>query len=166
MGVTRTIWEILWDYDPNALVVADHNLTIRIVNPAFRKLFNMADDEKIIGRNLKDIFDEVSFFTRIRDNEEIIKNLIVRFPKYDVDARLVGFPVPETGLIAAIMIDLSPEIDREIKLREMKIQAAEQVQAVVDKQMQIAQEIASILGETVAETKSQMLKLKNILTLE
>jgi len=78
----------------------------------------------------------------------------------------VVFPIPETKMIAAILIDITSEIKREKKSLELKMRATEQVQAVVDKQMQIAQEIASILGETVAETKAQLIKLRDLITRE
>ena len=36
-------------------------------------------------------------------------------------------------------------------------------QQVIDKQMTVAQEIASLLGETTAETKVTLTKLKNLI---
>ena len=44
------------------------------------------------------------------------------------------------------------------KMREETIATA---QAVIDKQMRVAQEIASLLGETTGETKAALLKLKD-----
>ena len=51
------------------------------------------------------------------------------------------------------------EIERE-KKEEMSRQTVEIADKVVDKQMRIVQEIASLLGETAAETKIALTKLK------
>jgi hypothetical protein len=42
----------------------------------------------------------------------------------------------------------------------------DEVQKIVDKQMKTGQEIASILGETTAETKASLVKLLTILKKE
>ncbi|MCD6102642.1 MAG: PAS domain-containing protein [Thermotogaceae bacterium] len=166
MTFMRTIWEILWDYDPNALVVTDEGFKIRIVNPAFRKLFKLNEDEQIVGKHLSEIFQDIKLFEKVRDENIVIKNQRMYFPTYDLNVNAVVFPIPETKMIAAILIDITSEIKREKKSLELKMRATEQVQAVVDKQMQIAQEIASILGETVAETKAQLIKLRDLITRE
>jgi len=70
----RTIWEILWDYDPNALVVTDEGFKIRIVNPAFRKLFKFNEDEQIVGKHLSEIFQDIKLFEKVRDENIVIKN--------------------------------------------------------------------------------------------
>jgi predicted transcriptional regulator len=50
--------------------------------------------------------------------------------------------------------------DRELtKVKENTINAAQQV---IDKQMRVVQEIASLLGETTAETKVILSKLKKV----
>ena len=44
----------------------------------------------------------------------------------------------------------------------MRINAIDMAQHVIDKQMTVAQEIASLLGETTAETKVSLTKLKRL----
>ena len=51
------------------------------------------------------------------------------------------------------------EIDRE-KKEALSRQTVETADKVVDKQMRIVQEIASLLGETAAETKIALTQLK------
>ncbi|AKI96746.1 hypothetical protein [Kosmotoga pacifica] len=166
MAATRTIWEILWDYDPNALVVLDKELRIKIINPAFIKLFNIGNAESILGQKIEDFFLDTSLFERVKEKNEIIRNHRVYFAKYGVTASVVIFPILEVDMIAAIIIDITSEIEKEEKHRKIRLKAAEQVQEVVENQMKVAQEIASILGETVAETKAQLIKLKEIISQE
>lgn len=45
----------------------------------------------------------------------------------------------------------------------MKLETVEMAQDVIDKQMMVAQQIASLLGETTAETKVSLTKLRNMI---
>ena len=49
------------------------------------------------------------------------------------------------------------------QLQNMKIEAIDMAQQVINKQMTVAQEIASLLGETTAETKVTLTKLKQLI---
>ena len=55
---------------------------------------------------------------------------------------------------------------RKEKLIELKHNAAEIAQNVIEKQMRVAQEVASLLGETTAETKVVLNKLKEVMMKE
>jgi len=61
-----------------------------------------------------------------------------------------------------IMSDITQE-EKNIKaLNAMKERTLDAAQEVIDKQMRVAQEIASLLGETTAETKIILTRLKKI----
>ena len=67
---------------------------------------------------------------------------------------------PDSRMLIGIMRDITDEeADREKKARINK-QTVEVADSVVEKQMRIVQEIASLLGETAAETKIALTKLK------
>ena len=57
------------------------------------------------------------------------------------------------------------DITREEQVREqhynLKIETVEMAQKVIEKQMMVAQEIAGLLGETTAETKVTLTKLRD-----
>ena len=52
------------------------------------------------------------------------------------------------------------------KLGKMRMETLSTTDDVIKKQMRVAQEIASLLGETTAETKVALLKLKKTLMQE
>ena len=58
------------------------------------------------------------------------------------------------------MRDVTEEEDQREKRENISRQTIEVADKVVDKQMRIVQEIASLLGETAAETKIALAKLK------
>ena len=63
-------------------------------------------------------------------------------------------------LIVCIMRDVTDEETEREKKENISRQTVEIADKVVDKQMRIVQEIASLLGETAAETKIALTKLK------
>jgi protein required for attachment to host cells len=58
------------------------------------------------------------------------------------------------------MRDVTNEENERERKEEFARQTVETADKVVEKQMRVVQEIASLLGETVAETKIALTKLK------
>ena len=56
--------------------------------------------------------------------------------------------------------DITAEEENRREMEEFRRETIETTQQVIDKQMRVAQEIASLLGETTGETKAALLKLK------
>ena len=63
-------------------------------------------------------------------------------------------------LLVCIMRDVTDEETEREKKEDISRRTVEIADKVVDKQMRIVQEIASLLGETAAETKIALTKLK------
>ena len=68
------------------------------------------------------------------------------------------------NLLIGIMRDVTDEENEREKKESISRQTVEIADKVVDKQMRIVQEIASLLGETAAETKIALTKLKESIT--
>ena len=75
---------------------------------------------------------------------------------YDQDSRL----------LICIMRDITDEQDEREKKEKISRQTIEVADKVVEKQMRIVQDIASLLGETAAETKIALAKLKESISNE
>jgi uncharacterized Fe-S cluster-containing protein len=63
----------------------------------------------------------------------------------------------------AIIKDVTKEEEELKSLMQIKLETVEMAQKVIDKQMVVAQQIASLLGETTAETKVTLNRLKNLI---
>lgn len=74
-----------------------------------------------------------------------------------------SFELPENGGNVIMLIDITKEKMQEKKISEIKKQAFESIEEMLTRQMKTTQEIAGMLGESIAETKSQFLNLKKIL---
>lgn len=160
-----SLWELLWDFDPNGLIVLDDQNLIKVVNPAFCELFKVRKED-ILGKSASTLFDDLSDIENVRREGVSLKGKEKNFPKYGVYVRSVIFPVQNENLVAAILVDLTSEQQRKEELDQIKQEALLYVDKVIDKQMKIAQEIASLLGETTAEAKVSLLKIRNLLNEE
>ncbi|GFI61836.1 hypothetical protein IMSAG049_01005 [Clostridiales bacterium] len=66
----------------------------------------------------------------------------------------------------ATIQDISESEKRRADLEKLQLNTVDVAQRVIDKQMMVAQEIASLLGETTAETKVALNKLKKVVLKE
>lgn len=157
----KSLWELLWDYDPNGLIVVDPEMRIQLVNPAFCKMFGV-DEETIIGEAITNLFDDVDDFKVAWEQNTVISAKEKHYSRYHVYVRKVIFPIQNEGIIACIMVNLTHEWQQEKEMRRVRQETILKVNEVVDNQMKVAQEIASLLGETTAETKVSLLRLLQI----
>ena len=160
--MNKNVWEVIWDYDPNGLLVIDQNFDIQLINPAFARYFHLEGSD-IIGRKVTDFFSDIEDFVKISTGESEIVRAIKDREEAGATFSEVTFKIEDKGLIAKIFNNITPK-DKEV--RDLKLQITEEVQKIVEKQMKVGQEIASILGETTAETKATLVKLLNILKRE
>lgn len=155
--------ELLWEYDPNGLVVVDAEFYIKLVNPAFCKMFSVAAED-VIGQPAGTLLEDISDFRKVWQTDTVIRGKPKEYPKYNLYVNEVLFSIGDEGLIACIMVDMSHDLERKKELEKLKRETVKKVNEVVDKQMKVVQEIAGLLGETTAETKVSLLKI--IQTLE
>jgi PAS domain-containing protein len=153
----KTLWELLWDYDPNGLVVVDASMNIRVVNPAFCRMFQCEQD--VIGRPAVELLGDTTNLQRVWETGVALVGLEREYPKYGLYLRKVMFPVREEGMVACILVDMTDEWKQRNQMLELRRETILKVHSVVDKQMSVAQKIAGLLGETTAETKVSLLKL-------
>jgi uncharacterized Fe-S cluster-containing protein len=84
-------------------------------------------------------------------------------PKIGRIIAVTFFKVAHHDIEMAIIYDRTAHAERIRKASEVRSETIEVTQDVIEKQMRIAQEIASLLGETTAESKLAFNRLKNIL---
>lgn len=144
---------------PNGVLLVDKETRVRFVNPSFRKMFHCSDEE-LLGR-------EASVFLHSDCFERAIAaggRLMVResSAEHNVSFRAGIFPIERENLFCGIFIDISNEEAAKRHYRDLKAQTLRRAQEVISRQMQTAQEIARLLGETTAETKVLLKKLMSL----
>lgn len=162
----KTLWELLWDYDPNGLVAVNPEMVIQVVNPAFCRMFKV-EPGTVIGRELSGVLQgDTKHFREAWSINRVIRDQEKAYLDNTLYVRKVIFPIKAQNIIACIMVDLTPEWQRRNELKRIRQQTIAEVDKVVDEQMRVAQEIAGLLGETTAESKISLLKLVNLLEKE
>jgi PAS domain-containing protein len=154
----KTLWELLWDYDPNGLLVVDTGLMVRVVNPALCRMFKKGPDI-VIGKSVSLLVDDPEDFLEVWEENRPVKAREKAYPAHELYVRKVMFPIRDQGIIACIMVDLTQEWRQKNDFLQLRQETVQRVSQVINNQMRVAHEIASLLGETTAESKVSLLKL-------
>ena len=144
---------------PNGLIVLNEELEVQQINDAARKIMNVRSSTDILGDQVIRIMDPTDFM-EVRNTGRDIRNKMVYLPEYKRYAEQSVVYDKDSHLLIGIMRDVTDEQTEREKKESISRQTVEVADKVVDKQMRIVQEIASLLGETAAETKIALAKLK------
>ena len=149
---------------PEGIVVLDPDMNILEINRRGRELLGI-EDPNAKGHPAIDYFNPIDFCNAYaqKKNIELKKELVTSTGKYvDLSINYLA----NQNLIFGIMKDVTDTVDYEKRIMKVKMETLTTTDDVIKKQMRVAQEIASLLGETTAETKVALLKLKKTLTEE
>lgn len=144
---------------PNGLMVLNEALEVQQINGAALKIINLRRAEDIMGDLVVRVLDPKPFMEVLVSGKPIRnqKTFLAEYGRYVEQTILYD---KEYRLIICIMRDITDEEDIREKKEEISRRTVEIADKVVDKQMRIVQDIASLLGETAAETKIALTKLK------
>ncbi len=148
---------------PNGLIVLNENLEVQQINNAARKIMNIRSESDVLGDQVVRILDP-TVFTNVLKTGRGVRDERVYLAEYKRYVEQTVVYDRDSRLLIGIMRDVTDEeLERE-KKENISRQTIEVADKVVDKQMRIVQEIASLLGETAAETKIALSKLKESIT--
>ena len=150
---------IVMDVTPNMILIVDKDLRIKECNKKAQELLDVSRSEAL-ERYIFEFVDEKDIAAVLKTKEPVLRRKVT-IPH-------TGMTVLETivyidNLEAALIT--YQDITREEKAKEqryqLKVETVEMAQKVIDNQMRVAQEIAGLLGETTAETKVTLSKLRD-----
>lgn len=144
---------------PNALIVVNEALEVQQINPAARKILNVRYASDILGDQIVRILDPKPFLD-VLESKRDIRNRKTYLAEYDKFVEQTVIYDTNYHMLLCIMRDITEQETEREKREKLRNQTVETADNVVDKQMRIVQEIASLLGETAAETKIALTKLK------
>lgn len=150
---------VVMDMTPNMIFIIGNDMRILDCNKKGQELLGVGHDEAV----QRYIFEFI-------EEEDIETALLTREPVFHKKIRLdQGRIVAEETIVYIADLDavlvLFQDVTREEKIKEqhynLKVETVEMAQKVIEKQMMVAQEIAGLLGETTAETKVTLTKLRD-----
>ena len=144
---------------PNGIIVLNESLEVQQINTAARKIMNIRSASDVLGDQVIRILDPKIFLT-VLETGRSVRNQRMYLAEYKKYVEQTVLYDKDYRLLICIMRDITSEECEKEKKESISRQTVEIADKVVDKQMRIVQEIASLLGETAAETKIALTKLK------
>lgn len=144
---------------PNGLIVLNEKLEVQQINQAALKIINVRTASVVLGDQVVRILDPTDFLKVLNSGRSIHnkRTYLAEYEKYVEESILYD---KEYRLLVCILRDVTEEENQRERKEKISHQTVEIADRVVDNQMRIVQEIASLLGETAAETKIALTKLK------
>ena len=148
---------------PNGLIVLNEQLEVQQINEAARKIMNIRSASDILGDQVIRVLDP-SVYMQVMSTGKNVHDERVYLAEYKRYVEQTVVHDKDSHILIGIMRDVTDEEKEREKKENIGRQTIEVADKVVDKQMRIVQEIASLLGETAAETKIALAKLKESIT--
>ena len=143
----------------NLIITVDEHLDIIQFNNAAEKWFKLSAN-KALGMKLSRLFD-AKYFEQVLSEKKSILNKVIEYEKYGLITIQNIIYIEEMNSVLGIIRNITKEENLRRQHDRMRLEAMEIAQKVIDKQMMVAQEIAGLLGETTAETKVTLTKMRD-----
>ena len=159
LAQAESMSNVVMDVTPNMIFVIGNDMKILDCNGKGQELLGVGHEEAV----QRYIFEFI-------ETEDIENVLLTREPVLHKKVKLNrGTIVAEETIVYIEKLDavlvMFRDVTREEKVKEqrynLKVETVEMAQKVIEKQMMVAQEIAGLLGETTAETKVTLTKLRD-----
>lgn len=144
---------------PDGYIVLNESLEVQQVNQAALRLVNLRSSRDLLGEPIARVLDPKPF-AQVLSTGRAVRGKKGYFAEY---ARYMSETIvydKDSRLLIAILRDVTEKERERERKEQMREQTVDVADKVVEKQMRIVQEIASLLGETAAETKIALTKLK------
>jgi len=146
-------------HTPNGVLLVDQECHIRFANPAFRTMFSCGAED-LTGKPAAQYVHSDCFERAIAAGGSLMVKESIR--EHELSFRVGLFPIEGENLYCGIFINTTEEEKAKERLHELRVQTLQRAQEVISRQMQTAQEIARLLGETTAETKVLLYKVMSL----
>ena len=158
----ETFSETIIQNTPNGIVVLNESLEVQQINRSAKRLLNLDKGTNIIGDLVVRVLDPLPFFEVLQSGVNV-HDKRVYLAEYDRYVEQTIIYDRSYHILMCIMRDITDEEQIRHKRENLSKNTIETTDKVIEKQMRVVQEIASLLGETAAETKIALSKLKESL---
>lgn len=156
----ESLKNVIFEYSPNIILIIDSSMRIIEVNPTGEEVLNIKA-ERVKGMALSKIMDDTDFVKVKESKQSVVGKKAFLYNKDTVLIENIMY-LEKEDILLAIMTNISEQENNRRELMRVKEKTLNGAQEVIEKQMRVAQEIASLLGETTAETKVILTKLMHI----
>lgn len=150
---------------PNGILVVNEDLEIQQLNPAAMQALNVKNAADVQGEQVGRVFDPLPYID-VLCNGKTVRDKLDYYPEYKKYLELTLVHDKASHIIITLLRDVTKAEEDRLKKEAFGKKTVDVADQVVDKQMRIVQEIASLLGETAAETKIALTRLKESISNE
>lgn len=162
MSKARSFSDTIINNTPNAIFVLNRDLIIQQINATAMRLFNLRGNSDVTGCNVLSLMNPTPFIDVLESGEGSPEKMLF-LPEYDKYVMLTIVLDESSELLIAIFRDVTQMQLERRRITQRNRRTVDITDKVIEKQMKTVQEIASLLGETAAETKIALTKLKETL---
>ena len=162
--LSQSLSSVTLSVTPNMVIAVDRDLRIIELNLAAQKTFGVSR-QQALKAGLFEYMDPADFEEVFATHRNIVDKK-VRLESLSMIARQTLVYVENQDIVMGFLQDITEEEQRKEQTYRARLESAEMAQKVIEKQMIAAQEIASLLGETTAETKVTLNNLKAMIMSE
>ena len=148
---------------PNGILVLNEDLEVQKINPEACRLLRVRNEKDVLGDQIVRLMDPEAF-RRVRTKRKALENERTYLTEYECWTDRTILYNSDCHLYICILRDVTEEMERQEKKAEMRMQAVEIADDVAKKQLKIVQDIASLLGETAADTLIAINRLKETIS--
>lgn len=159
--INQTLSNVILSVTPNIIIAVDKNMVIKEFNVAAQRLFKTSRNDAL-NKPLSD-FIPTENFERVFKEKKNVLDLNVKYEDLGIITSQKIVYSEKQNVAVAIITDITNAEALKEKYYHTKLETVDMAQKVIEKQMLVAQEIASLLGETTAETKVTLNKLKGLI---
>lgn len=164
LGIHQSLSGTVLSVTPNIIIAADSAMNIKEFNETAQNVFKTSRYQAL-KKKVSDIIDDKDF-RYVVETKTNIYDKKVEFKKQGLIASQTIMYSLENDIVVAILKDITAEESQRQRIYDKKMKSLSLAQNVIDKQMFVAQQIAGLLGETTAETKVALSKLKDMIAAE
>lgn len=157
--ISENMNNVIIENTPNAIIVTDEDYHIIEFNQKSVETF-MYSKQQAMHMPIDTIIGDNVFESLTKDDD--IKTMKKHFSKSNRVFNIMVRYVASQNVYLGVFNDVTLVERNKAKQHKTRVDVLEMAQDVIDKQMIVAHEIASLLGETTAETKVTLSNLKDL----
>ena len=143
---------------PNGVLVLSEALKVQQINAAACAMLGLSGAREALGAPVSDFIDPAPLEAMLRGEPVGARRAVLARTGVHVDQTVLRDA--EYHVVMVIMRDVTREENTLARKEEARRQTVEVTDKIINKQMRVVQEIASLLGETTAEMKVALTNLK------
>ncbi len=144
---------------PNGIVMVNDKYEIADMNEAFKRMFMCSNS--MVGKPISTLMDPEPFVKVATTDTDQIES-ITKHESYNLVCQQIVYPLKSEKRIVGVFVNLTNTMLNKTKLDDMKRQTVMKATELLEHQIDMAQKIAKLLGESTAqgeELVSSLVKL-------